>query len=596
MASATTDKMARGGSWLIEETAAASVMTPEKITEEHQLIRQAASEFIAGEVLPANDRLEQKDWTLQRELIKKCGGLGLFGTNVPETYGGVDLDKISTLVVSEEIATHASFGATFGAQANLTILPIYMFGTEAQKQQYLPGLISGDVVGAYCLSESGSGSDALGAKTRATRQADGSFVISGEKMWITNGGFADVYIVFAKVDGEHFTAFIVEKKWTGVSSGKEEHKLGLHASSTTPVILQDVKVPADAVLGDIGKGHKVAFNVLNFGRFKLGAMCSGGARAAIGEAAKYATSRKQFGVSIATFGAIKHKLGEMTARQYALESMMYRTAGLIDQRIAGAADKKADDPTPMLQALEEFAIEASIAKVLGSETVDYIIDENLQIHGGNGFVHDYPAEGHYRDARVNRIFEGTNEINRLLIPGMLMKKALKGELPLLAAAKQLQDEIMSPSMSMPEVSDEPLVDEARACGVFKKVVLMVAGTAMQRHGVKLEQEQEVLSYLADILIDTYAAESSVLRAQDAAARKLSNADAHADAARISTNEAAGRIELAARSCLAAMAEGDTLRTQLAALRRLMKVTPVNTVSMRRRLAEATSAKGGYLFA
>jgi len=595
MASATTDKMARGGSWLIEETAAASVMTPEKITEEHQLIRQAAAEFIAGEVVPANDRLEQKDWTLQRELIKKCGSLGLFGTNVPETYGGVDLDKISTLVVSEEIATHASFGATFGAQANLTILPIYMFGTEAQKQKYLPGLISGEVVGAYCLSESGSGSDALGAKTRAMKQADGSFVISGEKMWITNGGFADVYIVFAKVDGEHFTAFIVERTWAGVSSGKEEHKLGLHASSTTPVILQDVKVPADAVLGDIGKGHKVAFNVLNFGRFKLGAMCSGGARAAIGEAAKYAASRKQFGVSIATFGAIKHKLGEMTARQYALESMMYRTAGLIDQRIAGAPDKKADDPTPMLQALEEFAVEASIAKVLGSEVVDYIIDENLQIHGGNGFVHDYPAEGHYRDARVNRIFEGTNEINRLLIPGMLMKKALKGELPLLAAAKQLQDEIMSPSMSVPEISDEPLVDEARACGVFKKVVLMVAGTAMQRYGVKLEQEQEVLSYLADILIDTYAAESSVLRAQDAASRKVSNADAHADAARITTNEAAGRIELAARSCLAAMAEGDTLRTQLAALRRLMKVTPVNTVAMRRRLAEATSAKGGYLF-
>jgi len=596
MASATTETMARGGSWLIEETAPASVMTPEKITEEHQLIRQAASEFIAGEVVPANERLEQKDWALQRELIKKCGELGLFGTNIPETYGGVDLDKISTLVVSEEIAVHASFGATFGAQANLTILPIFMFGTEAQKQKYLPGLISGEVVGAYCLSESGSGSDALGAKTRAMKQADGSFVLSGEKMWITNGGFADVFVVFAKVDGEHFTALIVERKWAGVSSGKEEHKLGLHASSTTPVILQDVKVPADAVLGEIGKGHKVAFNVLNFGRFKLGAMCSGGARAAIGEAAKYAVSRKQFGVAIATFGAIKHKLGEMTAREYALESMMYRTAGLIDQRMAGAIDKKADDPAPMLQALEEFAVEASIAKVLGSETVDYILDENLQIHGGNGFVHDYPAEGHYRDARVNRIFEGTNEINRLLIPGMLMKKALKGELPLLAAAKQLQDEIMSPSMAMPETSDEPLIDEARACATFKKVVLLVAGTAMQRYGTKLEQEQEVLSYLADILIDTYAAESAVLRAQDAAARKVSNADAHADAARITTNEAAGRIELAARSCLAAMAEGDTLRTQLAALRRLMKVTPVNTVAMRRRLADATAAKGAYLFA
>ena len=547
MASATTETMARGCSWLIGETPPASVMTPEKLTEEHQLIRQAAAEFIAGEVMPANERLEKKDWALQRELIKKCGSLGLFGTNVPETYGGVDLDKIATLVVSEEIAKHASFGATFGAQANLTILPIFMFGTVAQKQRYLPGLIAGDVVGAYCLSESGAGSDALGAKTRAMKQADGSFVLSGEKMWITNGGFADVYIVFAKVDGEHFTAFIVERQWAGVSSGKEEHKLGLHASSTTPVILQDVKVPADAVLGEIGKGHKVAFNVLNFGRFKLGAMCSGGAREAIGEAAKYASTRKQFGVAIATFGAIKHKLGEMTARQYALESMMYRTAGLIDQRIAGAPDKQADDPMPMLQALEEFAVEASIAKVLGSETVDYVIDENLQIHGGNGFVHDYPAEGHYRDARVNRIFEGTNEINRLLIPGMLMKKALKGELPLLAAAKQLQDEIMSPSMALPETSDEPLLDETRACTVFKKVVLLVAGTAMQRYGTKLEQEQEVLSYLADILIDAYTAESAVLRARDAAARKLANADAHADAARVTTNEAAGRIELAARS-------------------------------------------------
>jgi alkylation response protein AidB-like acyl-CoA dehydrogenase len=594
MASAT-ETMAKGGSWLIEETTASTVMTPEKITEEHQLIRQTATEFIDGEVVPVNDRLEQKDWALQKELIKKCGSLGLFGTNIPEAYGGVDLDKISTLVVSEQLAGHASFGATFGAQANLTILPIYMFGSEAQKQKYLPGLVSGEMVGAYCLSESGSGSDAMGAKTRAMKQADGSFIMSGEKMWITNGGFADVYVVFAKVDGEHFTAFIVERKWAGMSSGKEEHKLGLHGSSTTPVILQDVKVPADAVLGEIGKGHKVAFNVLNFGRFKLGAMCSGGAKMSIGEATKYASSRKQFGVAIATFGAIKHKLGEMTAREYALEAMMYRTAGLIDQRIASAPDKKADDPLPMLQALEEFAVEASIAKVLGSETVDFVIDENLQIHGGNGFVHDYPAEGHYRDARVNRIFEGTNEINRLLIPGMLMKKALKGELPLMAAAKKLQDEIMSPSMAVPEESDAPLADEMRACAVFKKVVLLVAGTAMQRFGAKLEQEQEVLSYLADILIDTYAAESAVLRAQDAAARKLSNADAHADAARVYTNDAAGRIELAGRNCLAAMAEGDTLRTQLAALRRLMKVTPVNTVVMRRRLADASVAKGGYIF-
>jgi alkylation response protein AidB-like acyl-CoA dehydrogenase len=610
MATATSEQTIKGGAWLIEETDPATVMTPEKITDEHVMIRQTATEFVDGEVVPVNDRLEQKDWTLARELIKKCGALGLLGTNIPEEYGGVDLDKISTLVVSEALSHHASFGASFGAQANLTILPIHMFGSDAQKQKYLPGLVSGEVCGAYCLSESGAGSDALGAKTRATKQPDGSFVISGEKMWITNGGFADVYIVFAQVVGdpstgsgsaraesraEHFTAFIVERKWPGVSSGKEEHKLGLHGSSTTPVILQDVKVPADAVLGEIGKGHKVAFNVLNFGRFKLGAMCSGGAKKNLQEAAKYAATRKQFNTPIAQFGAIKHKLGEMTAREYALESMMYRTAGLIDQRIASTVDKKAGDATPMLQALEEFAVEASIAKVLGSEVVDYVIDENVQIHGGNGFVHDYPAEGHYRDARVNRIFEGTNEINRLLIPGMLMKKAMKGELPLMEAAKALQDEIMSPSMTVTDDGDGALAAEARACGAFKKVVLLVAGTAMQRYGTKLEQEQEVLTFLADILIDTYASESAVLRAQDAAARKLSNAALHQDAARIAVNESAGRIELSARSALAAMADGDVLRTQLAALRRLLKVTPVNTVLMRRRLAEATVARGGYVF-
>ena len=610
MASVASEQTTKGGAWLIGETEPAAVMTPEKITEEHKLIQQTAAEFINGEVIPVNDRLEQKDWELQRELVKKCGSLGLFGTNIPEEYGGVDLDKIATLIVSESIAEHASFAATFGAQANLTILPIYMFGTEAQRQKYLPGLIAGEMVGSYCLSESGSGSDALAAKTRATRQPDGSFIISGEKMWITNGGFADVYVVFAQVDGdpstgsgsaraesraEHFTAFIVERKWPGVSSGKEEHKLGLHGSSTTPVILQEVKVPADAVLGEIGKGHKVAFNVLNFGRFKLGAMCSGGARRTIEEAAKYAATRKQFGVPIATFGAIKHKLGEMTARQYALESMMYRTAGLIDQRIAATPEKKANDAAPMLQALEEFAVEASIAKVLGSETIDYIIDENLQIHGGNGFVRDYPAEGHYRDARVNRIFEGTNEINRLLIPGMLMKKAVKGELPLMAAAKALQDEIMSPSPAVPDEGDSVLGAETRAVAAFKKTVLMVAGTAMQRYGTKIESEQEVLSYLADILIDTYAAESAVLRARDAVSGKASNAELHQHAASITVNESAGRIELAARSALAAMADGDTLRTQLAALRRLMKITPVNTVAMRRQLADAVVGAGGYVF-
>ncbi len=584
----------KGGAWLIEEVEPSSIMTPEKRTEEHRLIGQTAAEFVEQDVLPAVERLEQKDWALNRELAKKCGSLGLFGTNVSEAYGGVALDKVSTLIVSEEISRYASFGATFGAQANLVILPIFMFGTEAQKQRYLPPLMSGEQIGAYCLSESGSGSDALGAKARATRQDDGSFVLSGEKMWITNGGFADVFIVFAKVDGEQFTAFIVEKAWPGVTSGKEEHKLGLHGSSTTPVILQDVKVPADAVLGEIGRGHKVAFNVLNFGRFKLGAMASGGAKFTLAESARYAATRKQFGVAIGTFGAIKHKLGEMTAREYALESVIYRTAGLIDAHMAAADAAPDHEAGPLLAALEEFAVEASIAKVLGSEVVHYIIDENVQIHGGNGFVKDYPAERHYRDSRVNRIFEGTNEINRLLIPGMLIKKALKGELPLIAEARKLQDEIMNPSIPLADEQSGVLTAEHRACTAFKKVVLLVAGTAMQKYNEQLEHEQEVLTYVADLVIDTCAAESAVLRAQTASG--AADAALHADAASVFTHEAAGRVELNARNALAAMAEGDTLRTQLAALRRLLKVTPVNTVQMRRRLADATLEKGSYLFA
>jgi alkylation response protein AidB-like acyl-CoA dehydrogenase len=586
---ATATQTAKGGEWLVAETDPATVTTREGISDEHRLIEQTAAEFMDGEVLPAIERLEQKDWALNRELVKKCGSLGLLGTNVPESYGGVDLDKVSTMIVSEQMARSASFAVTFGAQANLTVLPIYMFGTEAQKQKYLPGLVAGELIGAYCLSESGSGSDALGAKAKAMRQADGSFVLSGEKMWITNGGFADVYVVFAKVDGEQFTAFIVERAWPGVSSGKEEHKLGLHGSSTTPVILQDVSVPADAVLGEIGKGHKVAFNVLNFGRFKLGAMVLGGARVSVGDAAKYAASRKQFGVPIASFGAIRHKLGEMTARTYGLESLMYRTAGLIDQRIAATGASAA----ATLQALEEFAVEASIAKVYGSETVDFVIDEALQIFGGNGFVADYPIERRYRDARVNRIFEGTNEINRLLVPGMLIKKAVKGDLPLMAAAKALQAEILGPP-AMHE-DDGPLAAEGRAVTGFKKVVLLVAGVAMQRHGERLQDEQEVLSHLADVVIDAYIAESAVLRALAAQRRPAATA-LHLAAATACVHEAAGRVELSARSALAALAEGDALRVQLAALRRLVKLTPANLVTVRRTLAEAAVARGAYPFA
>src|SRR5687767_6309463 len=476
----------KGGSWLLDDTTSSDVFTPEKLSEEHRLMARTTTEFVDNEVLPSLERLESKDWELARSLVRRCGELGLLAIAVPEEYGGLDLDKASSLAVVERIGPSASFATTFGGQANLCILPLVLFGTPEQKQKYLPSLIAGELIGAYALSESGSGSDALAAKTRATKLPDGSWSLSGEKMWISNGGFADLFIIFAKVDGEHFTAFIVERAFPGISSGNEEHKMGTHGSSTTPIVLQDAKVPAGNVLGEIGKGHKVALNTLNFGRFKLGAMSAGGCRAAIGDAARYAKQRKQFGQPIADFGAIKHKLGEMTARTYAIESLIYRTAGLIDASLSD------HDGPSVAKAFEEYAVEASIAKVGGTETLDYVLDENVQIHGGNGFVKDYPAERYYRDARVNRIFEGTNEINRMLIPGMLIRRALKGDLPLIPAAKKLQDEILSPSLPGAGLAEgEPLDEELRAIGAFKKVALMILGTAMQTYGDKLTDEQEV---------------------------------------------------------------------------------------------------------
>jgi alkylation response protein AidB-like acyl-CoA dehydrogenase len=583
----------RGGAWLIEPSDPHDVLTPEKLTDEQRLIGATTQQFVEQEVLPALDRLEQHDWSVARQLIGRCGELGLLGVDVPEDYGGVDLDKVTSLLVSERMASAASFGATFGGQTNLTLLPLLLFGTEAQKRKYIPKLLTGELIGAYCLSETGSGSDALGAKSRASRQPDGSFLLNGEKMWITNGGFADVFIVFAKIDGEQFTAFIVERAFGGVTSGKEEHKMGLHGSSTTAVILQDVKVPAENVLGEVGKGHKVAFNVLNFGRFKLGGMCSGGARTAIGEAAKYAAARKQFGQPIATFGAIRHKLGEMIVRTYAVESLLYRMAGMIDARIA-STPHDANDGSVSLAVLEEYAIEASIAKVAGSEVLDYVLDENIQIHGGNGFVKDYPAERHYRDARVNRIFEGTNEINRLLIPGMLARRAIKGDVAIISAAKALQDELLGPP-ELPAGGDGPLSDERRAVDAFKKTALMVFGLAMQTYGQKLADQQEVLINAADIMIDVFSAESAVLRAL-AQGDRTPRAALHVDAARVFVNDAAMRIDASARQALAAMTQGDTLRTMLAALRRLMKFTPIDTVTLRRRLADEAVARGGYIFA
>jgi alkylation response protein AidB-like acyl-CoA dehydrogenase len=593
MPTTTETKILRGGEWLLQPSSSDGVFTPERLTDEHRLIAQTAQEFVDNEVLPKLDQLEQKDWALARSLVKRGGDLGLLGVDVPEAYGGVGLDKVTSLVVSEKMARSASFGATFGAHANLTIVPIVLFGTEAQKQKYLPGLLSGEVLGAYGLSESGSGSDALGARTKATRQADGSFLLNGEKMWITNGGFADLFVIFAKVDGDQFTALLVERGW-GVKSGKEEHKMGLHGSSTTALIFQDVKVPAENVLSEVGKGHKVAFNVLNFARFKLGAMCSGGAQGAIAESAKYAAARRQFGQPIASFGAIKHKIGEMVVRTYAIESLLYRTAGLVDARIE-ATPHEASDGSAALAAFEEYNVESSIAKVAGSEALNYVLDENIQIHGGNGYVRDYPAERHYRDARVNRIFEGTNEINRLLIPGMLLARSMKGEIPLQSEAMKAFESLMTPSFE--ELDDrDPFAAERALVANLKRAFLVVAGTGAQKFREKIKDEQEVLMAVADVAINVFAIESALLRAEKMlATQSEARKEAVKAAVKVFAFAATEKTASAARKAAYYIEEGDTLTMMLAGIRRYTKYDATGLLQAKRTLADAAIDAERYFF-
>lgn len=573
-----------GTHWLLSPATPDAVATPERLTDEQRLIRQTTRDFMRQDVLPHLDALDARDWTAARTMIRKAGALGLLGVDVPEELGGVALDTLSSLLVAEGVAANASFATTFGATTGLAIVPLLLFGTDEQRARYLPRLASGEWVGAYALSEATSGSDALGARARAVRDADGRFVLDGEKMWITNGGFADVFIVFAKIDGEHFSAFIVERAFPGVSSGREEHKMGLHGSSTTPLVLQGVRVPAANLLGEAGRGHKVAFTVLNYGRFKLGAMCAGGARVALADAATYAQQRRQFGRPIAEFGAIRHKLGEMTARLYAAESLLYRLAGAIE---AARGDG-------LNAALEAHAVEASIAKVAGSEMLEYVLDETVQIHGGNGFVRDYPVERYYRDARVNRIFEGTNEINRLLIPGQLMRRAVKGDLPLIAAARGLQDDLLRPAAA--DADEGTALDKAARLGDgLRKVALMTLGAAMQRFGEAVQDEQEVLSWVADIAIEAYAADSAVARARQAADAGRDEAGAHATAALTAVIGGALRADAAARQVLAASAEGDLLRIALVGVRRYLKLPAVDTVRLRRELSDRALERQGYAF-
>ncbi len=558
--------------WLFS-TDSARVFTPEDCGDEHRMIGSTAAAFVEQEVWTRREALEAKDWALARSLVHQCGELGLLGVDVPEAFGGVGLDVVSSVIVSEAMGRYASFATTTGAHMGLCVIPILWFGTPEQRAAYLPQLTAGTMVGAYGLSEAASGSDALGARATATRLPDGGYELNGEKLWITNCGFADLFVVFAKVDGEHFTAFLVPRTTPGVTPGREEHKMGLHGSSTAPLLLQGARVGADAVLGEVGKGHKVAFTVLNYGRFKLGAMTTGGAKFMLKDAARYAAERRQFGQPIANFGAIRMKLSEMAARTYAAESALYRLAGSLDDTELPHESRA--------RVFEQHAVEASILKVLASETLQYVLDEDVQIHGGNGFVRDYPAEGAYRDARVNRIFEGTNEINRLLLAGQIVRAAAKGEIPLIAAAKALPGQFPLLPLTPPE---EPVALLAHVASGLRQATILLAGAAMQRYQERLADEQEVLMWIADLAIDAYAIDSTAIRAARAIARGDASVDTHRHAALIAATEAALRADTLLRRALPAVLDGDVLRIALSGARRLLKLPPVDQRPWRRALA------------
>jgi alkylation response protein AidB-like acyl-CoA dehydrogenase len=588
---AETRAKIKGGSFLMASPAQADVFTPEEFTEEQKMIARTARDF-ADKVRARLPEIEQNKPATSRPLLRELGDLGLLGLEIPEQYGGVGLDKITATVATEEFSRSGAFAITIGAHVGIGTLPIVYFGNHEQKQQYLPKLATGEWVAAYALTEPGSGSDALGARTTARLSEDGKFwVLNGTKQWITNSGFADVFIVYAKVDGEKFSAFIVERTFPGVSVGPEENKLGLHASSTCSLILEDVKVPVQNLLGEIGRGHVIAFNILNIGRWKLGAGCIGSTKYVLGVAAEYARTRKQFGKPIAEFRAIQEKLAEMNTRIYVNEAMCYRSAGLIDANLADLDDSSTDAGREAARRIEEYAVECSINKVFGSEVLDFVTDEALQIHGGYGFMEEYEVCQAYRDSRINRIFEGTNEINRLLIPGTLVRRAMKGELPLMKAMMGLQDELMN--LTAFEESDEPLAQEQFMIDRARKVFLMLAGLGVQKYQTALENEQELLMGIADITIEIYAMESAVLRALKTAGNgrgglKVAMAQAYCQ-------EAFERIGMTARTLLPALEEeGDSLRVQLSMLKRLTRYTPANVVGLKREIAAKVLEKGGYV--
>ncbi|GIP20722.1 acyl-CoA dehydrogenase family protein [Paenibacillus sp. J22TS3] len=580
----TTMNKVIGGSFMIEDVNHQQIITPEDFTEEHRMIAQTTEDFVEGEIAPRDEEIEKLNYELTADLLRKAGELGLLGAEVPEAYGGLGLDKVSSTLISEKLTKASAFALSVGAHVGIGTLPIVYFGTEAQKQKYLPSLASGEKVAAYCLTEPSSGSDALGAKTTATLSEDGEYyILNGTKQFITNAGFADVFIVYAKVDGKDFSTFIVERTMEGVSIGPEEKKMGIKGSSTCPLILEDVKVPVENLLWEVGKGHLIAFNILNIGRFKLAVGCVGASKDTIELAAKYANERTQFGKKISSFPLIGKKLAEMNTKTYVLESMAYRTAGLFDVGLAEVDHASENVGYQSAKAIAEYQLECSINKVFGSETLDFVVDEGVQIHGGYGFIQEYRVERNYRDSRINRIFEGTNEINRLLIPGTLIKRAMKGELPLMQKAMALQSELMQPIPS--QVFEGTLDQETHLLAMAKKIFLMAGAQAVQKYQMKLEEQQEILSHLADMMIQVYAMESALLRTRKMIERSGEDkARLAVEMTTVFVHEAFGHIETWAKEVLAAMESGDTLRTQLSILKKLTKRSPINMVELKRDIA------------
>lgn len=579
------EEVKKGGSFLIDETNYEHIFTPEDFSDEHQMIGKTTEDYILQDVVPHIDQIENHEFEHSVRLLKKAGELGLLGADVPEEFGGLGLDKISSAIITEKFARAGSFSLSYGAHVGIGSLPIVLFGNQAQKEKYLPGLASGETIAAYALTEPGSGSDALGAKTTAVLNEAGThYVLNGEKQWITNSAFADVFVVYAKIDGEHFSAFIVEKDFPGVKTGPEEKKMGIKGSSTRTLILEDAEVPKENLLGEAGRGHVIAFNILNIGRYKLAVGTIGASKRVIQLSAEYANQRKQFKTPISQFSLIGEKAANMSAKLYAMESAVYRTVGLFEQRMGLLSDEEQKDGKQIAQSIAEYAIECSLCKVLGSETLDYIVDEGVQIHGGYGFMQEYEVERAYRDSRINRIFEGTNEINRLLVPGTFLKKAMKGELPLLQKAQTLQEELM---MMMPEEpGDQPLDQEKYLLAHAKKIALMVSGMAAMKYGKALDKEQEILVNIADIVNELFAAESAVLRTEKAIAASGAEKNAQKLAyTQIFTQEAFLKIEAHAKESLIAMEEGDALRMSLSALRKLTRFTPMNVIAKKREVAK-----------